>query len=53
MGFILLAGGIVGLYTIMGNKVKSSPLAAETGCVIWMAAGIFLLIKGINNNKDV
>ena len=51
VGFILLAGGIVGLYTIIGNHVKSNPLAAEVGCVVWMAAGVFLMVKGMNNNK--
>jgi len=51
VGFILLAGGIVGLYTIIGNHVKSSPFSAEVGCVIWMAVGIFFMIRGMNNNK--
>lgn len=51
VGFILLAGGIIGLYTIIGNHLKASPIAAETGCIIWMAAGVFLMIKGMNNNK--
>ena len=49
LGFILLFAGIIGLYTILGNHVKSSPIAAETGCVIWMGVGILFVIRGMGN----
>jgi len=52
LGLLLLAVGIVQLYTILGSKLKSSPVAAEIGCCIWMGAGIFLFIKGTSKKPD-
>ena len=51
VGVILLGVGIVVLYTIMTHHVKSNPLGAEAGCVIWIGVGIFLIVKGMNGNK--
>ena len=55
IGFALLLFGIKELYTITGNTAAvqpgTNPLYAEIGCGVWMAVGLFLLIRGITAKK--
>jgi len=51
LGLVLLLGGTMGLYTAIANtaaiKPNMSPAAVELGCIIWMAVGVFLIMKGM------
>ena len=53
-GLALLLAGIAELYTVTSNPVKpgSSRLYAELGCGVWMAAGIFLIIRGSGKKEN-
>ena len=55
LGLVLLLGGTAKLYTIIANmaaiKPGPSPVYAEIGCAIWMAVGIFLIIKGAGKKE--
>ena len=52
LGLVLLFFGIKQLYTILGNTVKATPVYATAGCVIWMAAGTFLVVRGMSKKPD-
>jgi len=50
VGLALLLVGIAELYTLMAHRASikpgNSPIYAGLGCAMWMAVGIFLIIKG-------
>jgi len=55
LGFVLLLVGIKELYTIIGNaaalKAGTNPLYPEIGCGMWMAIGLYFIIRGITMKK--
>jgi len=52
VGLVLLFFGIKQLYAILGSTVKSTPVYVVVGCVIWVAAGTFLIIKGLAKKPE-
>ena len=52
LGLTLLFFGVKELYTIVGNSSRSTPVYAEIGCVIWMAAGTFFIVKGLSKKPE-
>ena len=52
LGLALLFFGVKELYTIVRNTTRSTPVYAEIGCVIWMAAGTFLIVKGLAKKTE-
>jgi len=53
VGFILLAVGVRQLYVLFAGaaKVTNPPLSAEIGCGVWMAVGIYFIIRGMTMKK--
>lgn len=55
LGLLLLLFGMFGLYNVMANaagvRYGMSPERIEIGCIIWMAVGVFLIVKG-TRSKD-
>ena len=53
VGFILLIIGIRQLYILFAGAAKATttPLSAEIGCGVWMAVGIYFIIRGITMKK--
>ena len=56
LGLVFLLLGMKALYDVIGDgamgKLSGSPLYTEIGCVIWITAGIFFIIKGAGNKKS-
>jgi uncharacterized membrane protein len=55
LGLMLLLLGMMGLYSVMGDsatKFSMSPVAIKSGCIIWMAVGVFLLVKGFRGKDN-
>lgn len=50
LGLILLIVGMMELYSVMANKevVKFAmpPIYVEVACLVWMGAGVMLIVKG-------
>ena len=55
LGLILLIVGMWELYSVMANsaavKLSMSPAYIEFACIVWMAVGVFLIVKG-TRGKD-
>jgi hypothetical protein len=56
LGLTLLLIGMMELYSVMANsevvRQKMSPVYMEAGCVIWMAVGVLLIVKGMKDKKQ-
>ena len=56
MGLILLLVGMFELYAVMANtgavKLSMSPAYIELACIIWMAVGVFLIVKGVKSKDN-
>ncbi len=54
VGLVLLIVGMMELYSVTANKagIKSiSPGLVQFACLIWMAVGVFFIVKG-TQKKD-
>jgi len=44
------------MYVLIANrdhiKPGESPVYATAGCIVWMAVGVFLIIKGLNAKEN-
>ena len=56
LGLILLLVGMFELYAVMANtgavKLSMSPAYIELACIIWMAVGVFLIVKGVKSKDN-
>ena len=52
VGIVLLFIGIKQLYTLLATApVAHNSLYSEAGCGIWMAIGVYFIIRGITFRK--
>jgi uncharacterized membrane protein len=56
VGLVFLIAGMMKFYSIIAansaGTLSGSPVYAEIGCVVWMAVGVFLVIKGVRNKDN-
>jgi hypothetical protein len=56
LGLALLLAGMAQMYVLIANrnniKPGETPVYAIAGCVVWMAAGVFLIIKGMSKKEN-
>jgi hypothetical protein len=55
IGLVLLLAGMNELYSIQTTpasvKLNYSPTYIQAACIIWMAVGVFLIIKGLKSKS--
>ena len=56
LGLVLLLVGMAELYTVIANRAAIKPgntsVYAGLGCAVWMAVGVFFIIKGAGNKGN-
>jgi hypothetical protein len=55
IGLVLLLAGMNELYSIQTTpssvKLNFSPVYVQAACIVWIAVGVFLIIKGLKNKS--